>query len=1207
MHNFCRVCIGLPTRFRTPSRKNMSSKSAKAPKAPEGKKESKLDRERREVEEAYARAEAASAAKAVASAGAAASAAAPRLAARKALRAAITAFSGDGASFAKSLNKLAGLRIVECLLASADDADAAALNLGAEDAAVRTAASDKLVAIAKALGVESLLTQNIIADLVFVCNEKKPFKLAEAAAAAPAAKGKKGAAAAPAGVADLQVAKVEKEMKLGCIAALQALIAGFGANATPYVFPHLAGVAGIAADKSKAMKEGAKESFRVLFANTTPHAAEAAVPLLTGITAIKGIKYHSQVLAMDTLTGLTKTAPRQMERALPLLVPVLALLQGDMKKETKTSAAAALVASTELLENDDIKSFLPVLRACLQDPKNLIEVIHDLASTTFVQVLTAPMLAIVVPILLKGLKERDNSTKRLCGVIINNLVKLVESPDEVKEFIESLIDPIVKAHKTCSTPEARKTLEDIQGKLSSLAAEGEKILVSGKSILSLKLPEIEATITKAKNAPSNKETTQYCGLVAQALLYGANKDAAEWGTVFADFLPAATASSIVAACLKDFAHRCKVEEVEEEGGEDELCNCTFTLAYGTKVLLRNVTMRLKKDHHYGLLGPNDCGKTTLLKAITNEQVEGFPPQDECKAVFVEGDIDGEQSHLTCIDYILADKDIKKLGAAVTRDVVRDILVKVGFSLELLPSGGWTDAQTSTLSGGWRMKLALARAMIQDADVLCMDEPTNHLDVLNVAWVTKYMLSLKGKTSLIVSHDAKFLDAVCGSIIEITKSMGLKIFKGNLTQFVAKNPHAKSFFELKASTQEFTFPKPGPIEGVGSKGKPLMTMTDCTFTYPGNPHPTVMNITVRVSLSSRVACVGQNGAGKSTMIKLLTSEMTPQTGEVYKHPAARIAYVAQHAFHHIEEHLSKTAVDYILWRYQGNMDKENIAKPSMELTPEEEELQKTPFEFKWKDADSGKLMTQKRTVRELTGGRLLDKKKGGYEYEVRWVGMSHSNNSYCGAEKLKRQGWAKEMRLTDDEIALAASLYSNPLTSSNAEKFLDAFGLEPEFSAHTRIEALSDGQKVKVVIAGAMWNQPHIVILDEPTNYLDRDSLGALAKAIEKYDGGVVMITHNDEFCSALCPERWVLEAGRLDCQGDAEWMANALKEMVEVEQVDLSKEVKDASGNIVKLKKNVKSLKGKELKKRLKAVKDKMAQGEELDSDDEAIAYEHDL
>merc|ERR1711937_285204 len=94
----------------------------------------------------------------------------------------------------------------------------------------------------------------------------------------------------------------------------------------------------------------------------------------------------------------------------------------------------------------------------------------------------------------------------------------------------------------------------------------------------------------------------------------------------------------------------------------------------------------------------------------------------------------------------------------------------------------------------------------------------------------------------------------------------------------------------------------------------------------------------------------------------------------------------------------------------------------------------------------------------------------------------------------------------------------------------------------------------VVLAAAMWNQPHILILDEPTNYLDRDSLGALSGAIEEFGGGVVMITHNNEFCSKLCPETWLLQGGRLDCQGDAAWMENVMKEKVE----DQSKQRKAA-------------------------------------------------
>ena len=86
-----------------------------------------------------------------------------------------------------------------------------------------------------------------------------------------------------------------------------------------------------------------------------------------------------------------------------------------------------------------------------------------------------------------------------------------------------------------------------------------------------------------------------------------------------------------------------------------------------------------------------------------------------------------------------------------------------------------------------------------------------------------------------------------------------------------------------------------------------------------------------------------------------------------------------------------------------------------------------------------------------------------------------------------------------------------LTQENVEKHLSDIGLESEYATHYRINSLSGGQKVKVVLAAAMWDQPHILILDEPTNYLDRDSLGALADAIENYSGGVIMITHNDAF------------------------------------------------------------------------------------------------
>jgi elongation factor 3 len=93
------------------------------------------------------------------------------------------------------------------------------------------------------------------------------------------------------------------------------------------------------------------------------------------------------------------------------------------------------------------------------------------------------------------------------------------------------------------------------------------------------------------------------------------------------------------------------------------------------------------------------------------------------------------------------------------------------------------------------------------------------------------------------------------------------------------------------------------------------------------------------------------------------------------------------------------------------------------------------------------------------------------------------------------------------------------------------GLEAEFASHYRMSALSGGQKVKVVMAAALWNQPHILILDEPTNYLDRESLGAMAAAITDYQGGVVIISHNNEFVSTLCEEEWIMDAGHLTTKG----------------------------------------------------------------------------
>jgi elongation factor 3 len=206
--------------------------------------------------------------------------------------------------------------------------------------------------------------------------------------------------------------------------------------------------------------------------------------------------------------------------------------------------------------------------------------------------------------------------------------------------------------------------------------------------------------------------------------------------------------------------------------------------------------------------------------------------------------------------------------------------------------------------------------------------------------------------------------------------------------------------------------------------------------------------------------------------------------------------------------------------------------------------------------------------------------------------------------LKKIGWEKACKAVDLKLAQLAGLYIRPLSAKNVEEHLEGCGLAREFGTHYRMSALSGGQKVKVVLAAAMWMQPHIVILDEPTNYLDRESLGALAGAIEDFDGGIIIISHNNEFVSQLCPETWVMDAGHLETKGDADWM---LKQDTKIEDQQQLTDVTDAAGNKVEIQKGVKKLSKKEEKNLVKKIKGKIKNGEPLDSDEEELAFEKDL
>ena len=768
---------------------------------------------------------------------------------------------------------------------------------------------------------------------------------------------------------------------------------------------------------------------------------------------------------------------------------------------------------------------------------------------------------------------------------------MIEQPEEAVAFMPRIMPLIKKASEEIADPEARgvaeralKTLRSIEDTaMESKKMEVGAVLDSLKEILaSLPSPPLQNSVAGLETALMH--VSKECAILSS----NRNFEAESWDAVLRTFLEpmhpgsAAASDELRQMCFKATRVKVAQEDIDEEG--EDLCNIEFSLGYGAMMLLTNTRLHMKRGKRYALIGANGCGKTTLMRAIVNQQVEGFPPPDQVRTAYVEHDIQGVDTDLLVVDFLLSDKKLAESGCT-SRDDIEAGLRSVGFDDDLLRK------TVSALSGGWKMKVALARGVLMKADILLLDEPTNHLDVTNVAWLKKWLTSQHNVTCLIVSHDSGFLDEISTHVIQFEKNRKLKTHLGNLTAFVSKTPEAKAYFELASEQLAFKLPNPGFLEGINSKGKPILKMEKVYFTYPGLDKPTVKNIALSASLASRVAVIGPNGAGKSTIIKILTGELKAAEGTVWRHPNMRVAYVAQHAFHHLERHQDKTPNEYIQWRYAGGDDKEALTKEANKISEEEQAKMAAAVEIETKEG-----LIEKRVVEEIIGRKKL---KNGYEYEIKWVGKDADQNEYVEREKLIAWGFTKMVQRFDEREALRLGTAGKALTARNVEEALGNMGLEAEFATHNRVRGLSGGQKVKVVLAAAMWEDPHILVLDEPTNYLDRDSLGALATAIKSYEGGVIMISHNREFTSALCPETWICESGQLRREGESY-----------VEDVKLTnpddpftgeqKTVQDAFGNTIKIKK--KKLTGAALKKYQKMKDARRNRGEEVsitESDDE--------
>merc|ERR1719502_2520855 len=433
---------------------------------------------------------------------------------------------------------------------------------------------------------------------------------------------------------------------------------------------------------------------------------------------------------------------------------------------------------------------------------------------------------------------------------------------------------------------------------------------------------------------------------------------------------------------------------------------------------------------------------------------------------------------------------------------------------------------------------------------------------------------------------------------------LKSFKGTkgscLTQFVEKYPEKKSYFELSNEIMKFTFPTPGAMEGVKSRSKTVLKMNGVSFKYPTHDKWTVQDVALSICMLSRVGVVGPNGAGKSTAIKLLIGELKQETGTVFRHSGMRMAYVAQHAFHHLERHMDKTPVQYVLWRFAGNDDRESLENQTKEINVDEEALRAVKWCVDSKSGVVRKCVVGEKGDVPVVPDTILNRRKNKakkYEYEVKWMNKPIDAAVWIERDTMCSMGFEKMVCREDEKQAAAAGLMSKPLTQPSVEKCLKDFGLDAESASHNPLNSLSGGQKVKVVLAAAMWMCPHILILDEPTNYLDRDGLGALALGLQEFGGGVVIISHNMEFTNSVAQQKWIMEAGFLREEGEI-----AGDEEIN-DGADGPDEVVDASGNKIEVSR-AKTMTDKERKKAVKEIEKRLKEHKKKNTLSEAEMWE---
>jgi len=382
----------------------------------------------------------------------------------------------------------------------------------------------------------------------------------------------------------------------------------------------------------------------------------------------------------------------------------------------------------------------------------------------------------------------------------------------------------------------------------------------------------------------------------------------------------------------------------------------ISLSIGKVKILDSTSLKLSYGRKYGLVGINGVGKSTLLRAMYNRTLDDMPnidmfyveqenPASDVETVYETViSSSSKRSELLQMQYALEKKmendddvdmelynrvidELSAIGADQDEAKVNKILRGMGFEEDEIHK------PTISFSGGWRMRISIAKALFLEPTLLLLDEPTNHLDLNAVLWLSNYLSSWKN-TVFVVSHDKDFLNEVCTDIVHITekklyyykgdynmfKSMESQLLKkrnDDWTSFEKRIKHMQKKGTTKKEIMEYTKkhgcerpPKPYRVRinfpEVGDIGIPVLEVRHVDFSYSNKK--IFSNLDFGIDLNSRITIVGRNGTGKSTFIKLLAKELKPSAGEIYYNHKMRVGYFHQHNIEHLP--LEQSAVDYL---------------------------------------------------------------------------------------------------------------------------------------------------------------------------------------------------------------------------------------------------------------------------------------------------------